>query len=151
MVGTDPMVSVLMPCLNAADTLVEAIASVQAQDRDDWELIIADDGSQDESPHIARRLAQADPRLTVLPAPEGSAASGAAAARNRALAVAQGRYIAFLDADDLWRPHKLTHQFYAITAAGGAAFCCSAYEVHRPGRPATRQPDRVPDGDLRHP
>ena len=127
-----PAVSVLMPCRNGAAHLTAAVASVQAQEVADWELIIADDGSVDDSRDIARALAAQDPRIRPLPALD-TGPTGAAAARNRALVQARGRYVAFLDCDDLWRPIKLGQQLAAMTATG-AAFCCSAYAVHRPGR-----------------
>lgn len=149
MTGQGPAVSVLMPCLNAAATLEAAVASVRAQVWTDWELIIADDGSQDDSLQRARALAQQDVRITVLPAPHGTQRGGAAATRNRALEVARGRYIAFLDADDTWRPAKLARQIEAMETSG-AAFCCSAYDVHRFGRtPYTRPvPARMRRDDL---
>lgn len=127
-----PAVSVLMPCLNGAAHLAAAIASVQAQEVPDWELIIADDGSTDDSAKIAWACAAEDPRIRPLPVPDGGR-TGAAATRNRALAQARGRYVAFLDCDDLWRPAKLARQLEAM-AATGAPFCCSAYALHRPGR-----------------
>lgn len=128
-----PNTSVLMPCLNAGQTLAEAVGSVQAQDYQDWELIIADDGSEDNSPEIIRELASEDARIRFLPPPASGGRTGAANTRNRALKVAQGRYIAFLDADDLWRPEKLSLQLEAMEAEG-VPFCCSAYDVHQQGR-----------------
>lgn len=111
--GTDqraaPEISVIMPALNAAAHLARAVASVQAQTRHDWELIIADDGSRDGTFALAASLAAADPRIKVLPRYE-AAPRGAGAARNRAIDVAQGRYLAFLDADDEWMPDKLRRQ-----------------------------------------
>ena len=134
-----PRVSVLMPCLNAAETVARAVASVQAQTCADWELIVADDGSEDDSAAVVATLAQADPRVILLPFPKGTP-RGAARARNRALAAARGRYIAFLDADDLWLPDKLTHQLDLMERTG-ALFACASYLVRKEGRPDT----------LRHP
>jgi len=104
-----PAISVIMPALNAEAHLARAVASVQVQTRSDWELIIADDGSCDGTLALADSLAKADSRIRVLP-PTDSDAHGAAAARNKAMATARGRYLAFLDADDEWLPDKLRLQ-----------------------------------------
>lgn len=140
-------VSILMPCLNAGKTLGDTVSSVRAQDHEEWELIIADDGSDDGSAEVVQALASEDSRIKYLP--WASERSGAAKARNRALGYAQGRYIAFLDADDSWRPHKLSTQLDVMTTEN-VPFCCSAYEVRQPGRVAyTRHvPRQMTRGDL---
>jgi teichuronic acid biosynthesis glycosyltransferase TuaG len=99
-----PLVSVITPIYNAARWLPEAIASVQAQTLTDWEHILVDDGSEDDSVAIVERAMAGDARLRLLRMPRNG---GPAAARNLALSNTQGRFIAFLDADDLWRPEKL--------------------------------------------
>lgn len=103
-----PAVSVITPCFNAADTLARTVASVRAQNFTDWEIFISDDGSTDDSIAVAERLAAADSRIRVLCGTGEN--RGAARARNRAIAVSRGRYIAFLDADDEWLPEKLSRQ-----------------------------------------
>jgi len=100
-------VSVIMPVFNAEKTLARAVASVQAQDYPDWELLLIEDGSRDRSAEICAGLAVADPRILYLQQPQNS---GAAAARNAGMARAHGRYLAFLDADDEWLPQKLSSQ-----------------------------------------
>lgn len=110
-----PAVSIVTPAWNAAATLGETVASVQAQSFTDWELLIVDDGSTDGSGALAARLAAADARIRVF----GHAGNlGAAAARNHAIREAHGRWIAFLDADDLWRPEKLALQIQFMRAQG---------------------------------
>jgi glycosyltransferase involved in cell wall biosynthesis len=126
-----PCVSVLMPCLNAADTLAAAIQSVLLQTFEDWELLVADDGSFDQSASIIRDFAARDGRVIFLDQQMGT--SGAAAARNRALDQAKGRYIAFLDADDLWLPTKLEKQL-AFMQTRHATFSHTSYLVRRSGR-----------------
>ena len=113
---SDPSVSVIMPARDAEATLAEAIGSVLAQSFTSWELLIVDDASRDATRRIAEEHAAIDQRVTVIPS---DSALGAAAARNRAISVASGRYIAFLDADDLWMPEKLERQldFMRSTAA----------------------------------
>ena len=83
------------------------MASVQAQIRGDWEMLLVDDGSQDGSRALAARLAAAEPRIRVL---GWGGNRGAAAARNAGIREGRGRFIAFLDADDLWEPEKLAVQ-----------------------------------------
>lgn len=116
-------VSVLIPARNARATLLRSIQSVQAQSFVDWELIIVDDGSEDDTYHLAHKTAKSEPRLSVVRHDVGA---GAAAARNTALAMAQGRYIAFLDADDEWTPDKLQVQL-AQMCEQGASFSYTGF------------------------
>jgi glycosyltransferase involved in cell wall biosynthesis len=111
-----PEVSVVVPFLDAGPFIAESVASVRAQTDPRWELLLVDDGSRDESRNIARGAAEQDPgRVRYLEQP-GRARRGASAARNLAIRQARGRYIAFLDADDVWLPDKLEAQL-AIAAA----------------------------------
>lgn len=98
------VVSVITPVFNAAKFLPETIKSVREQTMPDWEHILADDGSTDSSVEIIRHAAAEDPRVRLIAAGNRS---GPAKTRNKALATARGRFIAFLDADDLWLPAKL--------------------------------------------
>ncbi len=115
-----------MPCLDGQNGLLEAVSSVRAQSFEDWELIIAQDGISNTAMH-ALGDAIFDPRIRVL---DPVVYRGAAPARNAALVRARGRYIAFLDADDLWLPSKLDVQM-AVMRRDGASFCCSAYAVEK--------------------
>jgi glycosyltransferase involved in cell wall biosynthesis len=101
-----PDVSVLMPARNAASTIGRSIDSVLRQTLPDWELIVVDDGSSDDTGAIAGRYAKADPRIRVVEGP----AEGEPAARNAGLDLARGRYIAMLDADDLAIADRLERQ-----------------------------------------
>lgn len=125
-----PAVSILMPAYRAATTLPESVASVLAQTRSDWELLIIEDGSGDATLDAARALATADARIRVIALPVNG---GAARARNAGLAQAHGRYIAFLDADDLWLAEKLDRQL-AFMARTGAVFSYTAYLREAAGR-----------------
>jgi len=111
----DGLVSVIMPVFNAEETLVRAVASVQAQEYPDWELLLIEDGSSDGSPKLCADLAAADSRLQILRQPHNN---GAAAARNAGILLARGRYIAFLDADDEWLPEKLALQLLFMKTCG---------------------------------
>ena len=111
-------VSVITPARDAAASIERAVLSVQAQSRTDWEMIVVDDGSCDGTSGIAVRLAEADPRLQVHRHDLGG--RGVAAARNTALSLARGRYIAFLDADDEWASDKLERQLMHMAQTNAA-------------------------------
>jgi glycosyltransferase involved in cell wall biosynthesis len=102
-------VSVIIPAFDAAKYLAEAIESVVGQSHDRLEIIVVDDGSKDDTAGVAARFGRA---LRYECQPH----SGPAAARNHGVRVSTGRYLAFLDADDLWEPHKLATQLAAFAA-----------------------------------
>ena len=114
-------ISVIMPCYNAGLHLPASVGSLQAQSYTDWELVIVDDGSTDDSWHVLQQLTHADSRIRVFQQPN----AGAAAARNRALQEARGAYTAFLDADDTWHPEFLEAMLTALAANpdAGIAYC----------------------------
>jgi teichuronic acid biosynthesis glycosyltransferase TuaG len=115
-------VSVVMPAYNAEATLESSIRSVQAQTREDWELIVVDDGSADRTVELAQAAAAADPRIRVI----RQRNRGVAAARNVGIDAARGRYLAFLDADDTWLPGKLSRQL-AFMSWHDSALSATAY------------------------
>jgi teichuronic acid biosynthesis glycosyltransferase TuaG len=136
------LVSIITPAYNSTRTLGETIESVQAQSFTDWEMIIVDDASGDGTTALASRYAADDARIRVIRRHENG---GVAVARNQALAAATGRYIAFLDADDLWLPEKLALQMQFM-AENDATISCTAFrrfkEIDKPGRIRTC-PSRV--------
>jgi len=99
-----PIVSIITPVYNASRWLPDTFATVKAQTLTDWEQILVDDGSTDDSLALVQAAATEDPRFRSLRTPKNG---GPSAARNMALENARGRYVAFLDADDLWHPEKL--------------------------------------------
>lgn len=101
------LVSVITPCYNAEDYLYESISSVLAQSYRNLELIVVDDCSSDGSLELLMSLSKCDTRMKVLKLKSNS---GPAVARNVAINAAQGRYIAFLDSDDIWKKNKLEKQ-----------------------------------------
>lgn len=101
------LVSVIMPCYNAQDYLEEAIVSVIGQTWTDWELLVIDDGSKDQSKAIAERWAKTDSRIRAISNPQNI---GVSKTRNRGIDMASGEWIAFLDSDDVWESEKLTKQ-----------------------------------------
>lgn len=100
---SSPIVSVVIPTYNQADLLEETLASVFAQTFTDYEIVVVNDGSTDDT---EQRLRKYGDRLRVITQDN----RGIGAARNRGLEEAQGRYVALLDHDDLWKPEKLAVQ-----------------------------------------
>lgn len=122
-----PLVSVIMPVYNAEETVVGAITSLQAQSFADFELIVVDDGSTDGTYGEVERLADQDSRICLLRMTENSGSP--AAPRNVGLRHAEGRFIAFLDADDKWKPSKLERQIVFMKTTG-ARISCTGYDVY---------------------
>ena len=100
------LVSIIMPSYNTASFIAESIQSVLAQSYTDWELIIVDDCSPDNTDDVVKPYLS-DERIKYL---KNEKNRGAAVSRNRALREAEGKWIAFLDSDDLWMPEKLQKQ-----------------------------------------
>lgn len=112
---TEPLVSVVMAAYNSQSVIEQAIRSVLDQTMTDWEMIVVDDCSNDSTAAVVGALAQREPRITLFINEHNA---GAAAARNKAMAMAKGKYIAFLDADDRWYPDKLEKQLRKIEQTG---------------------------------
>jgi glycosyltransferase involved in cell wall biosynthesis len=96
--------TVVIPCYNGAADLPAAVASVLAQTFQDYRLVLVDDASTDETPRVMRRLAEGNPRISVVRLAENR---GRAAARNRGAQATRGPYLAFLDHDDTYHPDFL--------------------------------------------
>ena len=116
------IISIIVPVYNAEKYIRETVESVLAQTFDDWELLLVDDCSTDSSREIINGFD--DPRIRLIKHPENK---GAYAARTRGLKEAEGRYIAFLDADDLWEREKLEHEL-SFLKENNAGFVFTAYE-----------------------
>jgi teichuronic acid biosynthesis glycosyltransferase TuaG len=116
------VISVITPAFNAAATLQETIDSVLAQTYAEWEMLIVDDGSADGTLEIAQAAARNDHRIQVLRQHN----QGVSSARNAALRDAAGRYVAFLDADDVWMPRKLESHL-AFMQGCASAFSFTGY------------------------
>ena len=135
------LVSIIMPSYNTGRFIAESIQSVLAQTYTNWELIIVDDASIDNTDEIVNRViqsgAQAESKDFVkrIHYLKNEKNSGAAVSRNRALAQAKGKWVAFLDSDDLWAPEKLEKQL-KFMVENGYAFSYSCYEeVDENGKP----------------
>ena len=120
----DGLVSIITPAYNAAAYIAETIASVFAQTYTNWEMLIVNDCSKDNTAEIVESYAKKDKRIKLINLKQNS---GAAAARNTAIQNAKGRYIAFLDSDDLWKKEKLQKQL-SFMQQNGYAFTFTGYE-----------------------
>ncbi len=120
-----PLVSVIMPAYNCADTIAESIESVRVQTYNSWELIIVNDCSIDDTQSIVEEYLSSDPRIHLINHEKNG---GSAKARNTAISNASGRFIAFLDSDDLWKPNKLTRQIDYMLR-NNFCFTFTSYEI----------------------
>ncbi len=118
-----PLVSIITPSWNVEGLIEETIRSVQSQTFADWELLIADDRSTDSTPAIIAAIGKRDPRVKLI---RQARNGGPALARQASIDAAQGRYLAFLDSDDLWLPGKLERQL-AFAKAKQAALSYTAF------------------------
>jgi glycosyltransferase involved in cell wall biosynthesis len=126
-----PTVSAIIPSYNRTQYLAASIASVVDQTYPDWELVIADDGSGAETRAYLRGLAHPNIRVIELPH-----CGNPARVRNAAIAAARGRYVAFQDSDDIWKPRKLELQIAALAAQNAARWTFADRDrVDSDGRP----------------
>ncbi|HEX9428131.1 MAG TPA: glycosyltransferase [Candidatus Polarisedimenticolia bacterium] len=140
-----PRVSIILPTFNRAAVLPESVASVLQQGHRDFELLIVDDGSTDDTSAMIAARFGADPRIRLL----RTANAGPAAARNLGLRAARGELIAFQDSDDLWLPEKLALQVRQADEHPEAdLFFCDAYDRGGPGAGRTRFQGKGYRGDV---
>lgn len=118
------LVSIITPVYNNSEFIKQTIESVQKQTYKNWEMIIVDDCSTDRTPELIKKISQKDDRIKYIKLENNS---GAAIARNKALSESRGRFIAYLDADDLWKKNKIQNQI-DFMLAHDYAFVCSNYE-----------------------
>src|SRR5215212_3295723 len=145
--SSNPLVSIIIPFLNAGKFIQEAIDSVFAQTYDNWELLLVDDGSTDASREIALLLATQHPVKVRYVEHNDHENRGACASRNLGVRNAQGEYIALLDADDVWLPHKLERQLAILDSYPEAAMVYGATQYWHSwtGNPEDIQRDYVPN------
>lgn len=119
-----PLVSVIISYLNEKDFLTESVESVISQSYSNWELILVDDGSTDQSSNIGKKYAECNPDKIKYTDHESHANKGLSFSRNHGIAVSRGDLIAILDADDVWLKDKLKVQVELILANQKAAMLC---------------------------
>lgn len=118
-----PLVSIITPTYNSAKFLEETIKSVLEQTYSNWEMLITDDCSTDNTINIIKKFQEKDNRITLY---QLSVNSGAGPARNNSIKNANGKYITFLDSDDIWVPNKLEKQITYMQSKN-AVFSHSSY------------------------
>lgn len=136
------LISIVTPMYNGAKYVSQTIDSVLAQTYENWEMIIVDDGSKDDSARIVKRYADQDKRIRLI----GQENRGSAAARNNALRNANGRFICFLDADDLWDKNFLERQVCFMKEKDAALVFASYQRIDENNNEALRPfivPERV--------
>lgn len=119
------LVSIITPLYNSAPFIEETIRSVLSQTYTNWEMIVVDDCSNDGGDHIVEKYLSCDSRIQLV---RNKLKKGGADTRNVAIEKAQGRFIAFLDADDLWLPEKLDYQI-KFMKSNNIDFSFSAYQT----------------------
>jgi len=120
----DDLISIITPVYNCGELISNTIECVLAQTYANWELLLVDDCSNDNSAEVINKYVQNDKRIKYFKLENNS---GAAIARNYALQMSQGRFIAYLDADDLWKKEKLEKQVKYMLE-NNFAFTCTDYE-----------------------
>lgn len=120
----EDLVSIITPVYNCEKLIEETIECVLNQTYKNWEMILVDDCTPDNSAEIIKKYAKKDKRIKYIKLKENG---GAAIARNKALEESKGRFIAYLDADDLWKKEKLEHQV-EFMKKNNYAFTCTDYE-----------------------
>ena len=123
--STTPLVTIIIPTYNAEQHIAETIKSVQNQTFDKWELIVIDDCSNDATCSIVKRIMADDTRISLI---KNDTNIGVAETRNRGLDICKGKYIAFLDADDIWYPDKLEQQI-ELAEKESADIVYSSYDI----------------------
>ena len=126
----DTLVSIITPVYNGEKYIAQTIESVLAQTYPDWEMLIIDDGSRDNSAAIARDYCARDSRISLY----SQTNAGSAAARNNGIRRARGRYIALLDADDLWDSTFLASQLNFMKEKGALLVCSAHRRIDEYGR-----------------
>jgi len=115
----ETLVSAIVPAYNAAKTMAETLQSVRAQTHRNLEILVVDDGSEDETVRVAETQAAEDKRVRVIQQPNG----GVAAARNTGIRAARGQFVAPIDSDDIWAPTKIARQVELMQANPNATLC----------------------------
>lgn len=123
---SEPKISVIIPVYNSENSIKRAIESIQKQSMRNWELIIIDDGSIDETANICKNLTYYDNRIKYFYQEN----SGPSAARNKGIMLSNGKYLAFLDADDTYSPEFLERMITALEESEASFSMCGFYKIY---------------------
>lgn len=140
-VPTCPLISIITPSFNAGSFIKETIRSVQSQSYTNWEMIVVDDLSKDNTLEIVKEEQKKDDRIKLIVLEENS---GAAIARNIGIDHAKGKYLAFLDSDDLWLPEKLEKQLVFMQSKD-IGFAFTGYQIITQNGESTKKVVQVPE------
>jgi glycosyltransferase involved in cell wall biosynthesis len=146
MEASSPVISVIIPAYNAGRFIADTLDSVLRQTFKDFEIVIVDDGSTDNTVELIKTWMEKDPRIRLIQQKN----AGGPAARNTAIANSRGRFIAPLDADDLWFPRKLEKQHAVLSVAGpeiGLVYAWTLY-LDEQGKPTGGYADHLEEGDM---
>ncbi|GBU05936.1 glycosyltransferase EpsE [Faecalimonas umbilicata] len=152
----NPIISVIMGTYNCADTVKNAIDSVVAQTFEDWEFIICDDCSTDNTYHVLKEIAEGDKRIKIV---RNESNKKLAYTLNHCLEIAKGKYIARMDADDICFPDRLSkqvkfldqHKEYAVVGGGIIPYDDSGEHKARIGKEIPEVRDMIKDVPFYHP
>ena len=143
---TQPLISVITPAFNSASYIGETIASVRAQTWQNWEMLVVDDGSSDETRAVVAESAQGDPRVRCIAL--GHNSGRPSVPRNHGIRQAHGSYLAFLDSDDLWLPQKLERQLRFMEQHPDIFMSYTRCTVQKNGRSVRVKPNRSIHGAI---
>lgn len=132
MTKNEALVSIVMPAYNCEKYVVEAINSILTQTYRNWELLVLDDGSKDNTLQIIEEFSQKDSRIKALPNGKNM---GVSATRNRGIELASGEWIAFLDSDDMWNSEKLEKQFEIVEKEAAEFLFTGSSYINEEGEP----------------
>ena len=136
-----PLTSIITPLYNSEVFIAETINSVIGQTYNNWELLLIDDGSKDKTIKIIESYIKQYPNISLI---KNKTNLGAAISRNKGIEAAKGEYIAFLDADDLWKPTKLEKQI-SFMIDENCDVCFSSYEqINEAGEPLNKLVKALP-------
>ncbi len=137
-----PRFSIVVPAFNAQETLADTLDAVLDQEWDDWECVVVDDGSDDDTPVIAASFAARDARVRVV----SQANRGSAGAYNTGVALAEGDYVVLCSADDILLPQHLAGMARAVDVGGYDIYSCNGYYLHPDGsRREVYPPEAIPE------
>ncbi len=135
-----PLITIIVPCFNAQNTIKETIESVLKQTYNNYEILIINDGSTDNSVEVCTNYTHSDDRISIISINN----QGVSVARNIGIQHAQGEYIAFLDSDDLWHPKKLEKQIEYLSDHPDVGVCFSKVEFLSQAGQSLNQYSTVP-------
>lgn len=142
----DPLVSIIVPMFNAENTIGETIRSVQEQRYHNWEMLIADNCSTDNSRGLVRGYIENDNRIRLIEADYNS--GGPARPRNMSIKNSKGKYLAFLDADDLWLPDKLMKEVAYLENNNEYFLVYSKCFIKKNGKIVRQSPKKMYSGNV---